>query len=62
MRRFNPFQQPWMGLEKDTGSWQRPHRKAVIWEMDKAPGPLRDIERSLKVAESRKDSAYEGIV
>lgn len=51
-----------MGLEKDTGSWQRPHRKAVIWEMDKAPGPLRDIERSLKVAESRKDSAYEGIV
>lgn len=51
-----------MGLEKDTGSRQRPHRKAVIWEMDKAPGLVGDIERSLKVAESRKDCGYEGIV
>ena len=51
-----------MGLVKDTGSWQRPHRKVVIWEIDKAPGLLRDIERNLKVAESRKDGGYEGVV
>ena len=51
-----------MGLVKDTGSWQRPHRKAVIWEIDKTPGLLRDTERNLKVAESRKDGGYEGVV
>ena len=51
-----------MGPVKDTGLWQRPHRKAVIWDMDKAPGLLRDTEGSLKVAESRKDGGYEGVV